>query len=219
MTLLEQHTQAEIDKAVDQLLSGTTASTDKSFVHPNDRTIDEKLLMLAPQLKTNKPGQIIHETIDKLKKQDSRREEKLVTAFCKWFKLQYRHKPYLVISKEQKRSMAAQNVLLAQSFCKGDMDWLCMAVMPKIRGLGFEFKDAYETLFTVDGKLKPGPNGHFYQQDDYHAIMAKELVYVTFVWDLQQGIDLTNQAFTGTLPKRPVYERSKPSYDYQRILV
>lgn len=167
-----------------------------------------------------KVGKVYTETEDKARKASKYEEQSLVTQYCQWFREKYPNIPYQINSKEQRRSYVAQNVLSKQEYYgRGVPDFQCDMPSAHYHTLRLEFKKSWGELFTGLGLLRPGSNGHFYIQDDYHRLLRKHGHYTTFVWSLDQAQFITDRYMSDELLEVNGCERSMPDYRYFRIEV
>lgn len=118
-----------------------------------------------------------------IEKQRQYLEQDMVTAVCTYMKLQHPKVLFEVVSPEQRRSFVAQNIFKKQQCLPGAPDFRIKKAVGKWHGLELEFKKDWPELFYKDGRLKPGNQNHFYEQDDYHKRLWAEDIYATFVWD------------------------------------
>ncbi len=128
-----------------------TETIKRPFVHPNDRSIDDKLAMLTGNYKPNKQV-ILTEQQDQARKKSKHSESNLQSGLCKWLKLQHPNVYFFSdFAAGMKLTPVMANIRASQAPKMKVLDLTILEPRKSYHGLIIELKSDVASPFLKDG--------------------------------------------------------------------
>lgn len=146
----------------------------RTFTHPNDRSIDEKLGLLTGMSYKPLKQVIMTEAEDKAKKQRKFAEQDLQSDLCKWIRLQYPDTYFISdFAAGMKLSPFLANIRQSQAPSMKVLDLTILERRGAYYGLILEIKTEDGTPYLKDGKTLKSSDHLRSQQESIDLLKRK----------------------------------------------
>jgi len=157
---------------------------------------------------------VLTDAQDKAKRANRFKEDNIVNAWAKWFKLQYPQIPYTIDKVAQKRSRLGGVIHKAHAFQSGNPDILVQSARSGFIGLYIEQKTSDDIFYKDTKILKPGSENHNIWQSLYHAALREQGYWVMFSISLDASIKITQRYMESNPYKQTAFDYYCKPEDY-----
>lgn len=157
---------------------------------------------------------ILTEAEDSTRRVSRFKEENIVNAWAKWFKLQYANIPFMVDKIAQKRSRLGGAILSASNYRKGNPDIHIQCQRGSFAGCYIEQKTSEDIFYAGTRILKPGTDNRHIWQSLYHADLREQGYWVMFSVSLEATMKITQRYMDGKPYPQQVFQYYCKPEDY-----
>lgn len=157
---------------------------------------------------------VVTEAEDKAKKASKFKEENIVNAWAKWFKLTYHNIPYTIDKVAQTRSKLGGMIHKAASYQRGNPDIFIQSSKAGFSGLYIEQKTSDDIFYSGTKILKPGSDNRMVWQSLYHADLREQGYWVMFSISLEASQKIASRYMEGNPYKMVVFDYYCKPEDY-----
>lgn len=183
-----------------------------TFTDPETKAAIAELRVMgvrdAPKVK------VVTEAQDKANRASRHEEDNIVSAWGKWFKVEYPNVPYTIDKVAQSRSQLGGVIHKASQYQKGNPDIFIQSPKAGFAGCFIEQKRNDDIFYKDTRILKPGSDNQLIWQSIYHTDLRDQGYWVMFSISLESTKKITERYMAGNPYPMQVFEYYCKPEDY-----